>query len=57
MKFYLDKTDGTSKELTPDELNEYLSVDQVAEAIVAKYEDPLEEVSYLAVDGVIRVEF
>ena len=56
MKFYFDKHDGTSQELTPDELREHMSEYNIKEAIEAKKADPLEEVSYMTVGGFIRVE-
>lgn len=56
MRFYLDLKDGTSKELTDAELREHLSAGQIVEAIDAKLADPAEEVSYMTVGGIIRVE-
>ena len=56
MKFYFDKHDGTSKELSMDELREHMSEYNIHEAKEAKKRDPLEEVSYMTVGGFIRVE-
>ncbi len=57
MKFYFDKQDGTSQELTMDEVREHMSEYNIKEAIEAKKADPLEEVSYMTVGGFIRVDF
>lgn len=56
MKFYFDKQDGTSQELTDEEVREHMSEYNIREAIAAKKADPLEEVSYMTVGGFIRVE-
>ena len=42
MKFYYDKKDGTSKELTMEEVREHMSEYQIKEGIEAKQEDPCE---------------
>lgn len=57
MKFYYDKKDGTSKELTMEEVREHMSEYQIKEGIEAKQTDPCEEVSYMTVGGYIRIEF
>jgi hypothetical protein len=57
MKFYFDKQDGTSQELTMDEVRKHMSEYNIKEAIEAKKADPLEEVSYMTVGGFIRVDF
>ena len=57
MKFYYDRKDGTSKVLTMEEVREHLSEYQITEGIEAKQEDPNEEVSYMTVNGYIRIEF
>ena len=56
MKFIFDGYDGTSKELTMDELREHMSEYNIKEATEAKKADPLEEVIYMTVGGFIRVE-
>ena len=56
MQFYFDGADGTSRKITEEEAREHLSNYQIAEAVVAKLEDPHEEVSYKTVGGIIRVE-
>lgn len=56
MKFYFDKKDGTTKELTEEEVREHMSHYQIEEAAEAKKADPLECVSYMTVGGSIRVE-
>lgn len=56
MKFYYDKKDGTSQELTTEEVREHMSEYQIAEGIEAKQTDPCEEVRYMTVGGYIRIE-
>ena len=57
MQFYFDGADGTSRKLTEEEAREHLSNYQMTEAKEAKQADPQEEVSYMTVGGIIRVEF
>lgn len=57
MKFYLQRKDGTRRELTNEELSERLTFPQIAQALKAKREDPLEEVGYCTAGGVIVVDF
>lgn len=57
MKFYFRNKNGTSRELTMEEVREHMSKFQIQEAIEAKQADPNEEVSYMTVDGFIVVEF
>lgn len=56
MRFYFDGYDGTSKELSMDEVREHMSEYNIKEATEAKKSYPLEQVSYMTVGGFIRVE-
>lgn len=56
MQFYFNGEDGISKKLTMAEVSEHLSKCQITEAIEAKRADPQEEVSYMTVGGIIRVD-
>ncbi len=57
MKFYLYSKNGTSRELTMDEVRKHLKETQIQEGINAKYDDPDEEVSYMAKGGRILITF
>lgn len=56
MKFYFDKQDGTTKELTYEELNEHMSFYQIEDAIDGKIQRPDMELTYATVGGRIRFE-
>ena len=56
MKFYFEKYDGTTVKLNRSELKHHLSEYQIREAIEAKQDDPMEEVSYMTHGGFIRFE-
>ena len=57
MNFIYVTKRGEVRELLDDEVREYLSEAQIAEAIEAKQADPNEEVSYMAPNGFIICEF
>ena len=57
MNFYYDNYNGERRELLPEDVREYLTDSQIAEAIAAKQADPLCEVSYMAPNGFIVCEF
>lgn len=57
MKFYHQDKQGNRRELSPEELREHMSEYNIREAIEAKQADPLEEVSYMTVDGFIVCDF
>lgn len=57
MRFVYYTRRGEVRELLDEEVREYLSEGQIAEAIEAKQADPLEEVSYMAPNGFIVCEF
>lgn len=57
MKFIHQKANGKRVVLSEEEVHEHLSILQIQEAIEAKQADPLEEVSYMDVDGFIICEF
>ena len=57
MNFVYVTKRGEVRELLDDEVREYLSEAQIAEAIEAKQADPNEEVSYMAPNGFIICEF
>lgn len=59
MKFYFyDRIrNGKAREMKMDEVRQHLSQRQVDDAIEAKQEDPLEEVSYLTRGGFIVIDF
>lgn len=56
MKFYFDQHDGTTKELTYEELREHMSAYQIDEALDTKVERPDMELTYGTVGGRIRFE-
>ena len=55
MKFYLCSKNEKNRELTLDEVRKYLTDKQIQEGIDAKYDDPDEEVSYMATGGIILI--
>ena len=59
MKFYFyDRIrNGNPREMKMDEVRQHLSLNQIEDAIAAKEEDPLEEVSYMTRGGYIVVDF
>lgn len=56
MKYYFIDRQGNSRKLTAKEVRERLTPDQQLEAIEAKRQDPLEEVSFMTSGGVIVCE-
>lgn len=56
MKYYFIDRQGNSRKLTAKEVRERLTPDQQLEAIEAKRQDPLEEVSYMTSGGRIVCE-
>lgn len=56
MKFYFDQHDGTTTELTYEELREHMSAYQIDEARNTKIERPDMELTYGTVGGRIRFE-
>lgn len=56
MKFYFVDRAGKRTRLTSEQVRIRLTERQVKEAIEAKREDPLEEVSYMAPGGMIVAE-
>ena len=56
MKYYFIDRQGNSRKLTAKEVRERLTPDQQLEAIEAKRQDPLEEVSFMTSGGVIMCE-
>ena len=57
MKYYYHHRNGTIEELTEEDAGKYLSETQIREGIEAKKADPCEEVSYMAFDGFIVIDF
>ena len=59
MKFYFyDRIrNGKAREMQMDEVRQHLAQQQIDDAIEAKREDPLEEVSYMTRGGFIVVDF
>ena len=59
MKFYFyDRIrNGKTREMQMEEVQQHLSQQQIDDAIEAKREDPLEEVSYMTRGGFIVVDF
>lgn len=55
MKFVVYEN-GTKREVSLEEAHNYLSEMQIWDAIQAKQDDPLEEVSYMIPGGVIVIE-
>jgi hypothetical protein len=56
MKYYFIDRQGNSRKLTAKEVRERLTPDQQLEAIEAKRQDPLEEVSFMTIGGRIVCE-
>lgn len=56
MRFYFDKQDGTTEELTYEELTEHMSYYQIDDAIDEKIQRPDMELIYETVGGRIRFE-
>ena len=56
MKYYFIDRQGNSRKLTAKEVRERLTPDQQLEAIEAKRQDPLEDVSFMTSGGVIVCE-
>lgn len=56
MKYILQSRKTDDRELTPAEVRELLSPDQQLEAIEAKRQDPLEEVSFMTRRGMVCCE-
>ena len=57
MKYILYKKNGDPDyELFPGEVRELLTPDQQLEAIEAKWQDPLEEVSFMTKRGIVVCE-
>ena len=56
MKYVVYNAKTGMRELSPAEVRELLTPDQQLEAIEAKRQDPLEEVSYMTSGGVIVCE-
>lgn len=54
--WYFDKQDGTTEELTSEQVEKHLSGYQIDEAIEAKLADPLEEVNFMTIGGYIRLD-
>ena len=57
MKFYLQSRNGNIEEITEGEARELLGKRRFDEGIEAKKADPLEEVSYMAGDGFVIIDF
>lgn len=59
MKFYFyDRIrNGEAREMSTEEVHQHLTQNQIDDAIEAKKDDPLEEVSYMTVGGYIVVDF
>ena len=56
MKYILQSRKTEDRELTPAEVRELLTPDQQLEAIEAKRQDPLEEVSFMTKRGMVVCE-
>ena len=56
MKYYFIDRQGNSRKLTAKEVRERLTPDQQLEAIEAKRQDPMEEVSYMTKLGRVVCE-
>lgn len=56
MKYYFIDRQGNSRKLTAKEVRERLTPDQQLEAIEAKRQDPLEEVSFMTSGGMVVCE-
>lgn len=57
MRFYFYSKNGSSQELTIEEVRKHLKEAQIQEGIEAKHDDPDEEVSYMAKGGTILITF
>lgn len=59
MKFYFyDRIrNGKALEMNMEEVRQHLSQQQIDDAVEAKREDPLEEVSYMTRGGFIVIDF